>query len=589
MNTEVLDKKEFGGHTLTLAHGLRPETSQEEIDLFLNQLKSKKEWWARDVTYDDQIDMLELMIRNSGAVAKAWAAADAKAKDVDHDHWDYAMSFIGPIGAPVIARAYIDALKGLRDQGVPKLYKNIEQEGDQVRLEVYPLYKTDSYVFQDVRGYTYLQPGTKEEDFDQYQIHADEYKVRKGGISLVLGAGNCASIAVADTLHKLFNDRSVVLLKIHPVLEYLYDTLQVVFEPFIKAGVLKLATGGSDLGKYVTTHPLVEDIHITGSDKTFDAIVYGPGAQGKENKRNDKKLNERPVMGELGCVTPLIVIPGDWSESDFDFQARTIISFLGFGGGYFCMTPRVLIMPKNWEGSNKLIALVKKYMQEVQLASSFYPGTQENIDAALKEYPQLEMIGQRDAHHQPWMFLTNLDPKIDQYAFSVEVWATFMAQVFLEGDSAEDFLKEAVKFANDKLWGNLSGIIIVDSTTEKRLAKSGALQTALKELRYGVVTLNIFPGIVYGLGVFPWGGYPGDSYRDIQSGNVFVNNPNLLKNIEKSVVYAPFHLRPETFALVTNPKDVEGFAMLAEYAASRSWKDIFKLVLTITGLRKERY
>jgi hypothetical protein len=34
-------------------------------------------------------------------------------------------------------------------------------------------------------------------------------------------------------------------------------------------------------------------------------------------------------------------------------------------------------------------------------------------------------------------------------------------------------------------------------------------------------------------------------------------------------------------------RDVEGFSMLAQYGASHSWKDIIKLIVTISGLRKE--
>ena len=40
-------------------------------------------------------------------------------------------------------------------------------------------------------------------------------------------------------------------------------------------GVLRLVYGGIDVGKYVCSHNGIDAIHLTGSDKTYDAIVWG--------------------------------------------------------------------------------------------------------------------------------------------------------------------------------------------------------------------------------------------------------------------------------------------------------------------------
>ncbi len=47
----------------------------------------------------------------------------------------------------------------------------------------------------------------------------------RGKLALVLGAGNVASIAPLDVLHKLFIENQVCLLKLNPVNDYLHDLL----------------------------------------------------------------------------------------------------------------------------------------------------------------------------------------------------------------------------------------------------------------------------------------------------------------------------------------------------------------------------
>src|SRR3712207_8373431 len=49
-----------------------------------------------------------------------------------------------------------------------------------------------------------------------------------------------------------------------------YTTLFRSFEPFIERGYIRFATGGAEVGSYLCSHKLVDDVHITGSDRTHD-------------------------------------------------------------------------------------------------------------------------------------------------------------------------------------------------------------------------------------------------------------------------------------------------------------------------------
>ncbi|MCH7652634.1 MAG: hypothetical protein IIB14_03040 [Chloroflexi bacterium] len=98
----------------------------------------------------------------------------------------------------------------------------------------------------------------------------------EGKVALVLAAGNVPSIGSLDTIHKLFFEDQVVLLKFNPVNEYVAPFQEEVFEEFIRDGFLRTAYGGGEVGAYLCQHDGIDEVHITGSNITHDIIVYGP-------------------------------------------------------------------------------------------------------------------------------------------------------------------------------------------------------------------------------------------------------------------------------------------------------------------------
>jgi acyl-CoA reductase-like NAD-dependent aldehyde dehydrogenase len=94
-----------------------------------------------------------------------------------------------------------------------------------------------------------------------------------GRVCLVLGGGNVSSIPAMDALYKLFVENEVVLLKMNPVNEALGPVLQEALAPLIEEGVLAIVIGDAALGAHAATHPQIDSLHVTGADRTYDAIV----------------------------------------------------------------------------------------------------------------------------------------------------------------------------------------------------------------------------------------------------------------------------------------------------------------------------
>ena len=133
----------------------------------------------------------------------------------------------------------------------------------------------------------------------------------------------------------------------------------------------------------------------------------------------------------------------------------------------------------------------------------------------------------------------------DDIVFGVEPFCSLMSETALDVADTAEFIAEAVRFANERVWGTLVATIVVHPDSAQDPALAAAIEAAIAELNYGTVTVNHFAGLGYALASAPWGGAPGQTIQDIQSGIGFVNNPYMFEHPIKSVVRGPFLQSPD--------------------------------------------
>src|SRR4030095_11483556 len=93
----------------------------------------------------------------------------------------------------------------------------------------------------------------------------------------------------------------------------------------IQRGLLSVCYGGGDVGAYLCEHAGVDEIHITGSDKTPDLIIWGPpGPERDARKKRKDPLNKKEITSELGNVSPVLVVPGPYSDAELEWQGESI-------------------------------------------------------------------------------------------------------------------------------------------------------------------------------------------------------------------------------------------------------------------------
>ena len=145
--------------------------------------------------------------------------------------------------------------------------------------------RVDALLFPAARAEVHLLPGVDERALHEARARFHKRPGHDGRVCLVLGAGNINSIPPLDVATRLFQEGQACLLKLNPVNAYLGPILQEAFAEAIARGVLEIVQGGAEEGAYLAHHPAVNEVHMTGSIRTHDAVVWGPPGPEREARR----------------------------------------------------------------------------------------------------------------------------------------------------------------------------------------------------------------------------------------------------------------------------------------------------------------
>jgi acyl-CoA reductase-like NAD-dependent aldehyde dehydrogenase len=550
------ESKKPGSFVYPSTDGMIPATTCDEMNALVRGLCSRKDKWVEE-SVKNRLGYLETMIHDFSALADRWVELVTSAERIEGD--DFA------IGVECMAGPYsvLRNLQGLRKSlldiqafGVPKIPGPvITRANGQVSAQVFPQTGYDKLLFNGYRVEVWMEPDVTPDNLSKTQALSYTHRVSTGKVCLVLGAGNLPGIPVTDVLDKLFVQNQVVLLKMNPVNDYIGPLLEEGFRCLIEAGYLRIAYGGSSEGAYLCEQLDVDEIFITGSDKTFDAIVFGPGEAGARRKSEKLPLLQKAVGGELGNVTPVIVVPGIWKQEDLEYQAESIVSWIATHASFACNNPRVIILHAEWPQRTAFLDALRRVFSRTPLRFAYYPGSQQRYQSYLATHSSVEQIGNPKEGELPWTLITdvNTQDRADT-CFTTEVFCGIVAVTMISAPSVPEFLDCAVTFSNETLWGTLAaGLFVHPNSTEDPQVKT-AVEKAIEQLRYGTIGVNCSAGLSWVLMTTPWGAFPGSSIYDIQSGNSFVHNTLMFSRPQKTVMYAKFRETPKPIGFVSRGK-----------------------------------
>lgn len=554
----------------------------EEYDIALADLNIGKDKWVQ-VSVADRITLLSGMKDGIMKVAEGWADISARKKGLTPNTPTAGEEWIaGPYATIAGVNALMATLSQMDGKAFVDHLPTRELCTGQLGVKVLPHSIWDRLLLSGVSAEVWMQKGVNASNLKKhaavaYDVPANQ---RVGKVALVLGAGNVAAITPLDVLQKLVLEDQVVILKMNPINDYLTEYYKIAMKPFIDGGFLRIVKGDAKGGAYLCEHPIVEELHITGSDATHDAIVWGVGDEGRANKKAGTPKNNKRFTSELGSVSPTIVVPGPWTSADIRFQAENIATMKLHNSGHNCIATQALVLPKGWEKGAALLEEVKQVISH-STRPTWYPGATQRLDSYAEHGGTVEKIDR--GRLAPAVVIGEITE--DTYNRSCEVFGPALGIKELDGTDAETFLIAAVEYANTELWGTLGANILIHPRTIRAIGKK-RFEEILADLRYGTIGVNGWCGLGFLISACPWGAYPGHTLDDIGSGIGTVHNAFMLENTEKVVVQAPwrpfprgllsgqFSLLPRPPFFITNTRQHKIGKALTKFQHSPSW---FKL------------
>lgn len=554
-------------------------TTEHELDKAVEELTAGAERWAR-LPVAERGALFRELHASIAAAADDWAAAAAHAKHVSPtapyagEEW-----MTGPYGALESATSYAKAYEALAAGGSPvDGLRTGSAPGGRVAVKVLPRSAQEWVLFNGFSAEVWMPQGTTRQQVrDGAGLEAGVVG-RNGGVGLVLGAGNISSIAPLDAFYELVAHNRVSLVKLNPTFGSLLDVYRRALAPLVEAGLVRIVNGGGDVGGYLTRHDGIDKVHITGAAATHDAIVWGTGEEaGRRRAANDPRLAV-PITSELGGVAPMIVVPGRWSAADLRYQAEHVASMRLHNAGHNCIAGQMVVLSADWAQKDAFLVELRRALANLPAREPWYPGTDAKLGRAAQTHPAAEQLGGR----------TLVEVSAGDPACTDEYFAPVLAWTRLPGEGAE-FLRAAVGFANDSLYGTLGANVVV--RPKDRKAMGAAFDDAIADLRYGNIAINAWTGVGFLLSGATWGAFPEHTVADVGSGIGVVHNGHLLADPERSVLTGPFRPFPRSvlhgeLSLFPKPPWFSGSRsatatgrQLTRYAAAPSWRRLVPVLL----------
>ncbi len=500
-----------------------PAEVLDGLDRAIGDLETGARAWS-SLTLAQRATLMRRLRATVAAVAAEWADVASTSKGLGPAHPLRGEEWLsGPYAALVALDAYAETLDALAAGRSPVArVRTSAAPGGRTAVHTSPLTATDALLLSGFTTEVWLTPGVTPGHAKRRAGLAQLTPTVSGGVGLVLGAGNVTSIPVLDVLYELMAANRVAVLKVNPTQDALVPVLERALAPLIEPGFLRIVRGGGDVGAFLTRHPSIAHVHITGSETTFRAITPGLAV---------------PITAELGGVSPIIVVPGDWSAADLRFQAEHVVTMRLHNGGHNCIAGQVVLLSDDWPQRDAFLRELRAAYDGAPARPVWYPGGEAKLAAAREAYPDAEWCGDgtRALVESAASDAGNLE--------TTEYFSPVLGVVLLPG-TGQAFVDAAVAHANDRLVGTLGANVLIDPKTQATLG--AGFERAVAELRYGTVAVNAWTAFGFLTPTATWGAFPGGTLEAAPSGIGIVHNAFLLADVERTVVRGPFRPFPRS-------------------------------------------
>ena len=540
--------------------------------------------WAQ-LPLAEKAASLEAMVPRTSDMAERWVKAAMLIKGVapgsvgEGEEW-----VTGPWALISAAKALARTLRALArgDEVIDASRIHVREDG-RLAIAAFPMTTYDTLLFSGYSAEVWLNPQVRRETLERH-IAPNLKHPPTEGVALVLGAGNISSIAPLDIFTMLFARNQVALCKLSPLFDDLKPVLENVFAPLIELDAVRFVSGDSAYGQTLADDERVTHVHITGSARSHDALVWGVGEEAAMRRARRQPRLAKSITSELGGVGATIIVPGPWSARDLAFQAEHLATQKLHNSGFNCIAPQLFITQKEWPLAGQLFERVEAICRTLPPRPPYYPGARERVAKTVERCPSAKMLDSVTCRTR----IPGLDADNDRWILKEELFGPVWGELALSAPDAASFLARAVDFANDELDGSLGIQLLIHPRTAKELGQH--LEHALARLTFGTIGVNVWSGVGFLLPMTPWGAYPGHPLDHIQSGRGHVHNAFLLEGVEKTILRGPFtpfprsllagelHMAPRPPWFVTNKENANIGKLICRFESAPSISALLPLL-----------
>jgi len=527
------------------------KTSLDDIPKIIENVAAKQHEW-KSVPVTAKIDLLKQIRQNTINHVDEWNSITQKDRgvhptDPNHGNGRMEITTVGPYLLGSIVNGLISSLENIHRTGHPPLPKRFRttDEGKCI-VQLSPNGLLESLENAGMTGHLILKGDQPD------QLSLDEVSV--GGLAGILGGGNFNS--PSELFYELFLKSRVCVYKPNPVNQSSCLVLRKILEPLVSAGYVDFIIGGTEEGSAMLSYEgkggvKFDEFILTGSQATLDKI---------------EPIANAPIIAELGGVNPWIIVPGiQWNKRSIDSYARMLAWAKMFNNGHICAAPQIVILPSDWKFRQEFMSRLRYWLAEHAGSPAFYPGSSESQSFFQDHYQnEAELIRGKtpdvyDKQQRP-MLLSNVT--IDKEdILTREAFCPVLAEVPLdfptrsgsdEQKNSVEFLRLAVDYTAKHIHNSLTAVLLIDDNTLKgKYAKD--VDSIVADIPVGTVGINIPTLYATNLPHLTWGAFPGRT----QSGSGVIGNTFLYKNVEKSLVVAPFSWIARPLFYVNSPKKTD--------------------------------
>jgi hypothetical protein len=257
-----------------------------------------------------------------------------------------------------------------------------------------------------------------------------------------------------------------------------------------------------EIGSALAYHPQTSAVHMTGSEQTHDAIVWGPGQEGRDARAAGSPKLTKPITSELGGVAPVIVVPGKWSPARSALPGPSCRHATAANAGSNCIAAEIVIVSRDWDEKDAFLAKLRRALAAAPGRPGWYPGSEDRVGDARERHPSTAEIVKGAPGRT---LLTGLD--VDdpaETAFSTEYFAPVLGSAELPGTASSSWRPRSRRRTTACTARSARTSSSIPTPGESSASPSSAASPP----RYGTIAINAWTGVGYLAPCATWGAFP---------------------------------------------------------------------------------